>query len=100
MIWTDIEKLNAEFDKVCRIYENEDSGLWCSMSSHFKYSKQCMSSSVYGKPQLVKFEGREFYAPEQLDYYLTRIYGDYMQLPPEEEREANLSYFEKVVFDK
>ncbi len=100
LFWTDMNKLNAEFDAVCRRYEDVDTGLLCSMASHYKYSKQCMPASVYGKPQLIKFENREYYAPEKLDDYLTRIYGDYMKLPPEEERQSNLKLFTKVVFDK
>lgn len=100
IFWTDIDKLNDEFDKECRRYENLDSGLLCSMASHYKYSKQCMPSSVYGKPKLVSFEGRMYYAPEMLEDYLTRIFKDYMKLPPEEERQANLKIFEEVIFDK
>ena len=37
---------------------------------------------------LVDFEGRKFYAMKDYDTYLRRIYGDYMQLPPEEKRIA------------
>ena len=37
---------------------------------------------------LVDFEGRKFYAMKDYDTYLRRIYGDYMQLPPEEQRIA------------
>lgn len=94
-----IDKLNDKFDKVCRRYKGQDTGLLCSMSSHYRYEKQCMPAAVYGTPQLVKFEDREYYAPEQLDEYLTRIFKDYMKLPPEKERQANLGYFDKVVFD-
>lgn len=32
------------------------------------------------------FEGREVNIPGQYDLYLTQMYGDYMQLPPEEKR--------------
>lgn len=32
------------------------------------------------------FEGYEFWAPKEWDKYLTRIYGDYMKLPPEDQR--------------
>lgn len=99
LFFYNIDKLNDDFDKVCRRYEDTDSSMWCSMSSHFSYYKQCMPAAVYGTPQLVKFENRMYYAPEQLDEYLTRIYKDYMKLPSEEERQANLEYFDKIIFD-
>lgn len=99
LFFISIDKMNEKFDRVSRLYENVDSNMMCSMASHYSYDKQCMSSEIYGKPTLVRFEDRQYYAPEKIDEYLTRIYGDYMQLPPEEERRANLSAFEKVVFD-
>ena len=37
---------------------------------------------------LVDFEGRKFYAMKEYDFFLRSIYGDYMQLPPEEKRIA------------
>ena len=34
----------------------------------------------------VEFEGHMFPAPKCWDFYLTQLYGDYMQLPPENKR--------------
>ena len=34
----------------------------------------------------VEFEGHKFYAPKDYDAYLKRIYGNYMELPPEDKR--------------
>lgn len=40
----------------------------------------------FDNPIKLDFEGYEFYAPKDYDEYLTRIYGNYMELPPENER--------------
>lgn len=99
IFWTSIDKLNVDMDKCMRRYNQEDTGYLCSMASHYSYKKQFMAQDIYGTPQLMVFEDRRYYCPEKVDDYLKKIYGDYMKLPPESEREANLSVFEKVVFD-
>ena len=40
----------------------------------------------YGEPVLVEFEGKQYKAPHNWDKYLRNLYGDYMQLPPEDKR--------------
>lgn len=37
----------------------------------------------------IQFEGAEFSAPHNPDTYLREIFGDYMQLPPEDQRKAH-----------
>ena len=44
---------------------------------------------MFGKGSTVVFEGMDVNAPEKVDAYLTHMYGDYMQLPPEEKRVAH-----------
>lgn len=100
IFWTNVDKINVKQDKCMRQYNDTETGLVCSMASHYSYEKQLMSAEIYGEPILVKFEDREYYAPQKLDEYLTRIFKDYMKLPPVEQQTANLSVFEKVVFDK
>ena len=39
-----------------------------------------------GEPAKLRFEGECFYAPANYDLYLKYIFGDYMKLPPENER--------------
>ncbi len=39
-----------------------------------------------GDPVEIAFEGKLFFGPSQPEAYLAALYGDYMKLPPEEER--------------
>lgn len=100
IFWSSVDKLNAKQDKCMRLYNEKETDFVCSMASHYPYEKQYMPKDIYGKPQLVDFEGRQYYAPQKLEEYLTRIYKDYMKLPPKEEQKANLDAFERVVFDR
>ena len=50
------------------------------------HEKEISKREWLGTPKLQKFEGLDICCPEDCHSYLTGIYGDYMQLPPEEER--------------
>ena len=50
------------------------------------YNHSIAPKERYEEPSKVVFEGEEFAAPHDVDYVLRETYGDYMQLPPEEER--------------
>ena len=41
----------------------------------------------------VKFEGHRFFTFGDYDYYLRTLYGDYMQLPPEDKRKRHILSF-------
>lgn len=88
---------NQKLEKEITRYRNDKtSNLWCSMTSHYSYKKQCMPIAMYGTPTLIKFEGIEVYGPEQMTDYLTQIYGDYMQIPPLSERTKSANHFDSV----
>ena len=40
----------------------------------------------------LSYEGITVHAPENYDQYLRQLYGDYMELPPEEDRKPNHPY--------
>lgn len=42
--------------------------------------------SVYGDGKVVPFEGISIRVPSECEVYLEKLYGDYMQFPPEEKR--------------
>lgn len=54
--------------------------------------REIIPQSVFGKPTLYKFEDANFYGPEKYGEYLERIYGNYMQLPPEKDRVLRHNY--------
>lgn len=96
--WISVTKLNRHQQKLMQKYREEQTQYLCSMASGYPYEKQCMPREIYGQPVLLEFEGREYCAPARYEDYLTRLYGDYMTLPPEEKRRANLTVFSSVEF--
>ena len=57
-----------------------------------------MEKKYFEKLVLVEFEGRYFYAPKCYHEYLTTYYGDYMKLPPIEQRCSH--HFYKAYWNK
>ena len=51
------------------------------------YLDWCFPASFFENLIQMDFENYKFYAPQKYHEYLTRAYGDYMILPPVEERE-------------
>lgn len=56
------------------------------------WEKDIMPASIYADYIPMKFEEYTFPAPKGYDEYLNRIFGDYMQLPPEGERYVTHNY--------
>lgn len=69
----------------------KDSLLCCSTLSHYKYDKLTMPFFVFGTPKLYEFEGRMYYGPEDIFTYLQQIFGNYMELPRQDEREKQIA---------
>ena len=61
-----------------------------NFSGHWR-DKEIMAREVYGKPTLIFFEDAEYFGVEKADAYLSRMYGNYMKMPSEEERLSHFS---------
>ena len=81
-----VRHLQRKLDAIMQKYNNGNTGYVVSMASHYSYWKQLMPEHVYGTPSKVEYEGIQLSAPAKIDDYLTRIFGDYMKLPPEDQR--------------
>lgn len=79
------ESLLKIFDKEMRRYENKDTK-YVVRPSQYPYEKVKIKREQLDDLIDVEFEGFMFPAPRKYDEELTRLYGDYMQLPPENKR--------------
>lgn len=88
--------LNNFQDRAMSRFSLNQGNVLCSMASHFNYSKQCFDSSVYGKPTLYPFENRVYFGPEKIEFYLTRLYGNYMEFPSKETQTRLFNFIDSV----
>lgn len=62
------------------------SAVWDRTRAHWK--DYFIPRSYFNSTEYVDFEGKKFPVCKEYDKYLTKLYGDYMQLPTEEKRTA------------
>lgn len=53
-----------------------------------KYRTSATSREIYGRPRYVEFEDTALPVPEKTHEYLSQMFGDYMKLPPESQRQG------------
>ena len=51
-----------------------------------------VEKEVFQQSKLLPFESYSFYCPNKAEEYLTALYGDWRQLPPEEKRVTHHSF--------
>ena len=60
------------------------------------WSEYIYKKEDYFELQKLEFEGNYFYAPKNYDAILTQLYGDYMTLPKEEDRQWHAKGIKKL----
>ncbi len=55
------------------------------------YYREYFKREVFASSIEVMFEGKKFFAPVGYEEYLQNLYGDYMQIPPEDKRERHIA---------
>ena len=79
------KKLIVHVDQMCASRDFDQDKYVSNILSTWR-SKEIMPRRIYGEPTLYSFENLQVYGVENADEYLSHIYGNWRQLPPEEKR--------------
>lgn len=81
-------KVLNKMEKILR-RSDYDKTLWCGNMLGRYREREVVKREWFGTPIKGKFENQEVFIPEDSDSILKSLYGDYMKLPPEDERIAH-----------
>ncbi len=81
------EKWFTSFDKYV---QGKETKVYTVPSGTKKYAGETLSTNVVNPIQKVLFEDTEIYVFNDYDWYLTNLYGDYLQIPKVENRENHM----------
>lgn len=81
-----IKFISKTIDRIMQINKNDSSKYFINIGSFINYRKQTMPKSKYLPAKQIEFEGKLYDVPNDYDYVLKRLYGDYMELPPKNKR--------------
>ncbi len=84
----DLKKVREKTDRYVRRFSYDRCRMVGTIFGNYGFH-ETVPKKYFGKGSKVTFEGTEFNAPEMVHEYLTHMYGDYMTLPPEEERKGH-----------
>ena len=80
------KRIAAKMNMIAQKYDYDKSN-WVGNFSWSQYGmRERVPKEWFTERVKLPFEGYEFWAPKEWDKYLTQIYGDYMTLPPEDQR--------------
>ena len=81
-----VKKIHKILDKCFKMFDKSGCKYIANLASYYSWPSQTVERSVYGEAVFVNFENYKLPVPAKYDFLLRRIYGDYMELPPEEKR--------------
>lgn len=87
---TDTRTIIRHLLRLQQQWSDSESGL---IIDHDFRRRGIMPQSVYGTPRPIDFEGYTFCGVAQPHLYLTHLYGDYMTIPPVEQRHQHNFYY-------
>lgn len=81
-----VKRIHKRLDKEFNRYNDKKRQYIGSLATYHKLNKLVVPASVYEESIDHEFEGHVFPVPKEFDLLLRTVYGDYMELPPEEQR--------------
>lgn len=82
----DSKKRMDSITKTLRKYPDNTSEVYMNFMGSYKFKSILNKKEIYGNGASYEFEGLQLNGPENYDDYLTVIYGDYMKLPSDSEK--------------
>lgn len=82
----DKNKLKLLAESNFKRYNRRKTEYVVNMTGEYSYESETINRSYLEKLIKLEFEGYDFFVPENYDEYLRQIYGDYMKLPPPNNR--------------
>jgi lipopolysaccharide cholinephosphotransferase len=88
---SDMYKWLNKIDKLLKKYPYSKSKYVVNFMGQYKF-KEMFLKSHYGKGTMYKFEDSELMGPDDYDFILTQMYGDYMKPPKDQDKNAHAAY--------
>ena len=92
ILYGNLSGLRKKFIKLCEVYKFGDTircSSLCCVSAYEKNKPECFNTIDFLDFELAVFETEKFYISKAYDHILRSIYGDYMLMPPENQRQSH-----------
>ncbi len=93
------DRMWMKLDRAMKACPVDKSKYLVNFMGFYKF-RDTMPKEVYGKGALYPFEDGQFNGPEDYDTFLRTLYGDYMKLPPEEDRNKHFTEMNSLTIER
>lgn len=81
-----LKKIIRKHSTLMQSYNGSSNTMGCLANTGHNGINEFLPAKCFNETISIEFEGYRFKAPKEYDLYLKSIYGDYMKLPPENQR--------------
>ena len=89
------DKMWKKLDYAMKAFPVDKAKYYVNFMGMYKF-RDMIPKTIYGNGAGYEFEGEIFNGPENYDAFLTQLYGDYMKLPPQSERNKHFTEIESI----